>query len=194
LKKSGFHKIDVWAKTFESFKNLLAEGETVYGEIVGFEETDKPIMAPHNNEKAGEGSKELVKKYGKTMLYRYGQSKGSSGFYVYRITQQRPGCTPIELTEVQYRARAKELGLFCVPHIQTIHSFDGNYEALQKLVEGLSDGPSVLDGTHIKEGVVVRIEAQDGTTDWMKLKGFTFRVLEGIVKNDANYVDTEEAA
>ena len=71
--------------------------------------------------------------------------------------------------------------------------YDGNIRDLQELVNNLLEMPSILDMSHIEEGVVLRIEQPDGTIRFIKQKSFAFGVLEGYMKLDDNYVDTEEA-
>ena len=65
---------------------------------------------------------------------------------------------------------------------------------LSNLVSDLEVGPSTLDHTHIREGVVVRVENPDGTTHFLKAKSYEFKVLEGIIKNNDSYVDMEEVS
>jgi hypothetical protein len=54
------------------------------------------------------------------------------------------------------------------------------------------DGPEPLDPTHIREGVVVRIINRPTFTAY-KHKNFSFKVLEGIIKDTATAPDMEEA-
>lgn len=65
----------------------LAEGEIIYGEIVGFTESGKSIMPNHTLK-----DKKLRKKYGDEISYSYGCAttdidKPLNDFYVYRITR-----------------------------------------------------------------------------------------------------------
>jgi hypothetical protein len=46
----------------------------------------------------------------------------------------------------------------------------------------------------LEEGVVIRVDAPDGTTQFIKHKSFLFFVLEGIRKLQDDYLDLEEAA
>jgi hypothetical protein len=55
----------------------------------------------------------------------------------------------------------------------------------------MGSGASVLDQTHIKEGVCVRIEGGI-VNKTFKFKSFEFKVFEGHIK-DAGIVDEEEA-
>jgi hypothetical protein len=73
--------------------------------------------------------------------------------------------------------------------------YTGKKDKLQdKVSEFTEDLSSTLDSRHIREGVVIRVEAPDGTTDWYKNKSFTFGVLEGYLKDSDDYVDAEEIA
>jgi len=64
---------------------------------------------------------------------------------------------------------------------------------LRDVVETLVNGPSTITTSHIREGVVVRVENEFGVERY-KHKSFTFGVLEGYLKDNAKYVDREEAA
>ena len=78
--------------------------------------------------------------------------------------------------------------------------YDGNLEKLKKDIDFLVNGetgsealPSWTDPSHIREGVVIRIESEEGIT-WLKEKSWVFGVLEGYLKDKEDYVDTEESA
>lgn len=62
-------------------------------------------------------------------------------------------------------------------------------ERINKYFEDLRDP---VGKTHVKEGVVVRIENRRTFTAF-KSKTYEFRVLEGIIKEDAIEPDMEEA-
>ncbi|MCK9272928.1 hypothetical protein M0P65_05265 [Candidatus Gracilibacteria bacterium] len=179
-------------KAFNSFKDLLHSGEIIYSELVGYVSENTSIMPSVPTSKAND--KELVKMYGKEMKYAYCCVPGQSEQYVYRITQTSDDGTAFELPYFQMTRRLKELGLKTPPLMTDPFIFDGDFEKLDKMVEGFVEGPDVLDKSHIREGVVIRAENPDGTTVFLKSKSFTFLLLEGIVKNDENYVDTEEVS
>ena len=54
------------------------------------------------------------------------------------------------------------------------------------------DGPDPVGKTHVREGVVIRIVDRPKFTAY-KHKNFSFKVLEGIAKVDAEAPDMEEA-
>ena len=84
-----------------------------------------------------------------------------------------------------------ELGLNVVPLIGRF-IYEGDKEDLKTRVESVCEGPDIVDPTHIREGVVVRIE--NGNSFWaMKHKNFEFKVLEDIIK-DAGLEDIEESS
>lgn len=184
----GFYGTDEFR--FNAMRGVeLHKGEVLYGELVGYTETGAPIMAPHDNRKLND--KEIAKRYGDTMNYTYGCEPGVCKAFVYRITQVNEDGNVFELPWFSVQRRCGELGLNAVPEI----SFVYRPVYLASGVESYcnNDDSSLLDTRHIKEGVVVRYESPHGT-GWLKQKTFTFSVLEGILKDTDDYVDTEEAA
>ncbi len=179
-------------KAFDSFKDLLRKGEIVYSELVGFVDERLPIMPFVTTSKSS--NKELVKKYGKEMRYLYNCVPGQCDQYVYRITQTSDDGHPTELSYYQMVRRAKELGLKTPPLMRDPFVFDGDFEKLDEIVETLTEGPDIIDDSHIREGVVIRAENPDGTTVFLKSKSFDFLVLEGVAKDNADYVDLEEVS
>ena len=123
--------------------------------------------------------------------------------FVYRITQVNEDGIELDLTWMQIKRRCSELGLEVVPELHNgIIDADGNLvlddygykdsEQFLYVVEQSTTGYSTLDYTHIREGVCVRLEKADGTIKVFKHKSFNFKVLEGILKNNDDYVDTED--
>lgn len=170
----------------------LHKGEILYFEIVGFvPETGAPIMHPHPIK---DDLKELKKTYGQEMCYWYGVDGGTCDIYVYKIVRINEDGKGTDLSWNQVKARTRELGLKHVPELAGpfIHKLDRD-DPTDGLVETLTEGASTLDASHIREGVVLRTEAPDGI-DYIKNKSWTFGVLEGYIKDDEEYVDTEEAS
>ncbi len=185
-------------KATAALRGQLRKGEVIYLEIVGWVNESTPIMNPQDVTKLKDKATE--KQYGKTMTYAYGCKPGEQRIYVYRITQVNEDGYAVELSWNQMAARCKELGVPTVPFIdQFIYTDDPGDaqtgpEYLQWLAEQAAEGPSSLDPSHIKEGVVLRVEQPDGQVNWFKYKSFLFRVLEGIAKDDETTVDIEEAS
>ena len=165
----------------------LREGETLYYEIVGYEDTGRLIMPAHTI-----SDKKLFKKYGSRMTYKYGCEEGKFKVLVYRITITTDSGHVIELPWAQIETRCKELGFDAVPILSGPFILQ-NKEDLFDICERLSQGNSTLDHEHIREGVVVRIEHPNKIACF-KYKSFWFAELEGIIKNDDTYVDPEEIA
>jgi hypothetical protein len=65
-------------------------------------------------------------------------------------------------------------------------------EWVMKMAEQFYDGPDPVGKTHVREGVVVRIVNRPKFAAY-KHKNFSFKVLEGIAKVDAEAPDMEEA-
>ncbi|MFA5166553.1 MAG: RNA ligase family protein [Candidatus Paceibacterota bacterium] len=186
-------------ETAEPLRGLLKKGEVIYAEIVGFDSNGKPIMNHQSTSKLPE----IKKQYGEVMVYRYGCRWNEVGvpqrrMFVYRITQVNEDGQEIDLSWAQIKRRAGELGLEVVPQLDLWLLEDLEQEDLQAIVMGYSDklvvGNSTLDSTHIREGVVVRLEKANGLMKCYKHKSFEFKILEGILKADDNYVDTEEVS
>lgn len=168
----------------------VRRGETLYFEIVGYGPCGDLIMGSHQIT-----DKALKKRYGDEMIYRYGCRKTEERMhriFIYRITQQGPDGNAIELSQEQLVARCDMLGLEAVPILSGPLVYDGDLDKLLSQCEELSRGNSTLDDTHIREGVVIRIEGQRPRA--MKYKGFWFCALEQIQKNNDDFVDPEEVS
>lgn len=211
----GYHDPSIRQAAFELFRGKLRKGETVYGEIVGYEPSGKAIMggvAVRRKEHP-----DLHALYGDEMSYSYGCEPGHSRAYVYRITLTTPCGHSVDLSWEAVKARCAELGVPHVPELARVAcssirtgyvviagdtvSHEGNEEypseraefeaRLLERLTALAQGPSTLDARHLREGVCVRCDDHPGYTG--KLKSHDFKVLEGLVK-DAGVVDMEEAA
>lgn len=82
------------------------------------------------------------------------------------------------------------MGIKCVPTFEKF--IYTTWEDLMERVEKYYDGPDPIGKTHIREGVVVRIDNREKFTAF-KHKPFNFKVLEGIVKDNSDTPDMEEA-
>ena len=63
---------------------------------------------------------------------------------------------------------------------------------VKELAEKFYDGPDPIGKSHVREGVVVRVVNRPKFTAY-KDKNFAFKVLEGIIKEEAEAPDIEEA-
>jgi len=134
--------------------------------------------------------------------------------YVYRMTMTNEDGDVVEMSPDQMRMRCEQMGVNAVPVFERfiipeyikeysavdfaenwvatrrIHVNPGEY-VLRK-VEEYFDGPDPIGKTHIREGVVARIVNRPNIAVY-KHKNFSFKVLEGIIKDEALEPDLEEA-
>ena len=202
------------------FEGKLWKGETVYYEVVGFTHTGAPIMATCSNKKLND--KEFIKQYGEETVFSYGCAPGllgglikdkevvdnetvvypQSDVYVYRMTMTNEDGDTVEYTPDFMRYRCELMGVKCVPVLwsgripQNPGSKDDPTisagEWIKNVAERYFDGPDPIGKTHVREGVVVRILNRP-TFAAYKHKNFSFKVLEGIIKDTADAPDMEEA-
>lgn len=189
------------------FEGKLWKGETIYAEIVGFTTTGQPIMATANNKKLND--KEFTKQYGETTTFSYGCSPTGwympesirgypcpvSDIYVYRMTMTNEDGDVVEYSPDFMRYRCEQMG------VKTVLPFYRGFipedvedagEWVKDIAEQFYDGPDPVGKNHIREGVVVRILNRPKFTAY-KHKNFSFKVLENIIKVDADAPDMEEA-
>lgn len=196
-----FHDPTIREIAFSKFKDNLRKGETFYFEIVGFETSGTPIMPRVETKKLND--KNFTSKYGEVMTYSYGCPENTCEIYVYRITITNEEGQSIDLAWNDVKSRCNEIGVKHVPELGTTSMdklWDQNrtgderdvQQSLFDLVDSLAQGPSLLDQSHIKEGVCVKIDQYGLIPRVYKHKSFNFKVLEGIAK-DSGVVDAEEA-
>lgn len=173
----------------QKFKGKLHEGEEVFGEIAGYVTgTNDPIMGVVSNLKTKD--KEFIKQYGDTTTFTYGCAPGESRFFIYRMTYTAPDGYVIEYPWDLVKKRAVEMGFEVVPELDRFIYTDET-EFLERIEEWL-DIPSTIDSSHVIEGVVVRALNNPGL-NVAKAKSLNFKIIEGILKADAELADMEEA-
>ena len=174
------------------FIGKLHKGETVYYEVVGYIERDIPIMPKGKNKKLG---KDFVKKYGEETLFNYGCGIGQSEIYVYRMTLTTEEGYVVEYPPHLVRLRCEQMGIKTPPVLDHFICPDLSGDALGEYVlrkaEEHYEGADPIGKTHIREGVVCRIVNREKFTAF-KHKNFDFKVLEGIIKEEALEPDLEE--
>jgi hypothetical protein len=174
----------------------LAPDEVWYYEISGYadaEDGGAPIMGRHRIEAIGDSKLEakLRKRYGDVITYTYDCEPGQNIVHVYRITQ---GDRELTYDEIDRRVSAVGfepaplLSTDVIPRSAAFSIADLRHEAA---LLANQDG-----GAHPVEGVCVRFETTAGEviSKAYKHKSFVFCALEGIARNDAEYVDAEEVA
>lgn len=213
----GFYGNDEFRRRHsEVFKDKLHKGETVYYEIIGFTDNGTPIMPIANNKKLND--KDFIKQYGKETVFSYGcSSNGKIGIgiterkvpkseiYVYRMTMTNEDGDVVEYSPDFMRYRCEQMGVKTVPvlwqgiipEIENDDALSEEYrltpgDYIKSVAEQYYDGADPIGKTHIREGVVVRIVNRPTFTAY-KHKNFNFKVLENIVKVNADAPDMEEA-
>lgn len=137
-----------------------------------------------------------------------GTDSPQSDIYVYRMTMTTSQGDIVEYTPDMMRFRCEEMNVKYVPllwrgiipsqkEINTLSSDGHDFEAtpggyIQHICEQYYDGPDPVGKSHIREGVVARIVNRRKFCAY-KLKNFSFKCLEGIIKATAEKPDIEEA-
>lgn len=185
----------------------LKPNEVWYYEIAGYTEGGAPIMGPHHVDSIGDPKleKELRKQYGDTIVYSYGCKPDGPilldhpaprfRVFVYRIVQDGR-----ELPWAEMCLRAEECG-FNVPTsgVVDLADWEGREDELREAIDRATRDASAESLKHPREGVCIRVETvmPDGEIKVhkaLKHKGFVFCALEGIARNDKDFVDVEEVA
>lgn len=186
-KEDGYYSTSFREKAAAIFKDKMHKGEIFYYEIVGYTDS-RPIMGTVSTEK----DKQALKKWGPSITYNYGCKDGEFALAVYRISLINEDGIRHELGWEAVKDRCQQIG---VPHVKEVHPpfiYDGNEENLRKLVEDLTENRPE-EYFHPNEGVCLRYE-KGLRFGIMKSKSFIFKLLEGIIKDNPNYVDVEEVS
>ena len=187
----GYYGSNEFRKKYHDlFDGKLYKGETVYYEIVGYTESGQLIMPQCDNKKLND--KEFIKRYGETTSFTYGCSDGESDIYAYRMSMTNEDGVEIDYSTEYTMLRCEQMGVKHVPVIKTIDNFSvDDIDEFRKYINEISDGADLIDPTHIREGVVVRVENRLEFTAY-KHKSMDFKILEGIIKENATSPDMEE--
>lgn len=214
--KGGFYDSDNFREAMAAkFEGKLRKGEVAYYEIVGFQGPEgAPIMSQVANSKVKDP--EFIKQYGSTTTFSYGCNQyagyteneyreddtcGRSyhegvccEIYVYRMTMVNEDGDVVEYSPTQIKERCEQMGIHTVMEFETfvIPNDVAAGEYVVHKVEQYFDGPDPIGKTHVREGVVARILNRTNFAVY-KHKNFSFKVLEGIAKDEATAPDMEEA-
>jgi hypothetical protein len=185
--EGGYYGNDLFRKKYhDEFANKLKKGITVYYEVVGYANGDKTIMSECSNKKTKD--KEFIKQYGATTRFTYGCESGESDMYVYRMTMTNEDDDVVEIPWEVVKLYCEQMG---VKHCPQFDKFIfTTIEDLMERVNTYVDGTDPVGKTHIREGIVIRIDNREKFTSY-KHKNVPFKILEGIIKED-NVVDMEE--
>jgi len=184
----GYYGNDDFRKTWHDFfVGKLRKGEEVFYEVVGYTHDSQTIMPECSNTKTKD--KEFIKQYGDTTRFTYGCGTGQNIIYVYRMTMTNEDGYITEYPTELVKLRCEQMGVNFVPVFDKF--IFTTIEDLMERVNKFVDGADPIGKTHIREGVVVRIDNKEKFSAF-KHKNFYFKVLEGIIKAD-DVLDIEEA-
>ena len=199
----GFYEDNTFRRYMAAkFENKLHRGETAYYEIVGFQGPNgAPIMSSVKNSKISD--KAFTKQYGEETVFSY-DCDVTNGYedkhpccelYVYRMTMVNDDGDVVDYSPAQIRYRCEQIGVKVVPQFEVFvipqdEPHPGEY--VVRKVEEYYDGPDPIGKTHVREGVVARILNRNNFAVY-KMKNWSFKCLEGIVKDEAAEPDMEEA-
>lgn len=185
----GYYGNDDFRKNWHDFfMGKLCKGEEVFYEVVGYTQGSQTIMPECSNKKTND--KTFIKQYGDTTRFTYGCDIGQNDIYVYRMTMSNEDGSIVEYPWHLVKLRCEQMGVKCVPEFNKF--IFTNTEDLMERVNIFCDGVDPVGKTHIREGVVVRVDNKEKFTAF-KHKNFNFKVLEGIIKAD-DVLDMEEAS
>lgn len=192
-KAEGFHGSEQFRfDVMESLKPYMSKGMTIYGEIAGYA-NGKPIMPVHAGKAAKD--KKFLKKYGESVIYKYGCKEHERRFHVYRITQLTQDGVNVDFSQKQLEQWCDERGIKSTFEVAPQEVYDGDLDKLLAKVEALTERESVMsediiDPTHPSEGIIIRVDTGKMNPYFLKSKAYFFRTLEGLCEA----VDTEDAA
>lgn len=184
----GFYGDNEFRKLWHDyFLGKLHKGESIYYEVVGYVKDDQTIMPSCNNKKTND--KEFIKKYGNITRFTYGCGIAQNDIYVYRMTMTNDDGYIVEYPWELVKLRCEQMGVKHVPELDKfIYTTE---EDLMERVNKFVDGEDPIGKTHIREGIVIRIDNKEKFKAF-KHKNFWFKCLEGIIKAD-DVLDMEEA-
>jgi hypothetical protein len=184
----GYYKNNEFRKRWhELFEGKLHKGETVYYEVVGYTGENSTIMPDCDNKKTGD--KEFIKQFGEKTRFSYGCGNGESAIYVYRMTLTNEDGVVVEYPTELVQLRCEQMAVNMAPILDKF-IFTTREDLLERVAKH-EDGPDPIGKTHIREGVIVRIDNKEKFVAF-KHKNFNFKVLEGIIKEN-DVLDMEEA-
>ena len=185
----GYYGNDAFRKGFHDFfAERLPKNTEIFYEIVGWVDENTPIMGRCKNKLIKDP--EFVKQYGEETVFHYGCKPGESRCFVYRMTMTNQDGFTVEIPTEQCKLLCEKMGVEFVPIFEKF--FFTTWDDLMQRVEKYYDGPDPIGKTHIREGVVVRIENREKFEAY-KHKNFSFKCLSGIIADntDADKVDEE---
>ena len=183
----GFYGDNDFRKVWHDyFVGKLHKGESIYYEVVGYTNGNSTVMPECGNGKTKD--KKFIKEYGETTRFTYGCGTGQNDIYAYRMTMTNEDGFTVEMPWYLVKLRCEQMGIKFCPEFDkfVFTTIDDLMERVNKYVEGADP----IGKTHIREGIVVRIDNKEKFSAF-KHKNFHFKVLEGIIKSE-DVLDIEE--
>ena len=178
----GFYGDNAFRKKWNDFfAERLPKGVEVFYEIVGYLPDGKTIMPTANNSAIKD--KAFKKMYGDTTVFSYGCEPGTCDIYVYRMTMTNEDGFVVEIPWEQVQLECERMGVKTVPQFDKF--IYTTREDLMERVERYYDGADPIGKTHVREGVVIRIDNREKFEAY-KHKNFSFKVLSGIAADTAD--------
>jgi len=175
--EGGWYGSNAFRERYHNFfKDRLPKGAEIFYEIVGWVDDNNTIMGRCSNKLVKD--KEFSKQYGSETVFSYGCEVGQNDCYVYRMTLTNEDGFTVEVPWEQVQIECEKMGVKCVP---TFEKFTyTTWEDLMSRVEKYYDGADPIGKSHIREGIVVRIDNRPSFTAY-KHKNFYFKCLSGIM-------------
>ena len=187
--EGGYYGSNAFREKYHNFfKERLPKGTEIFYEIVGWVDDYTTIMGRCKNSLIKD--KEFTKQYGDETVFSYSCGIGENDCYVYRMTMMNEDGYMVEIPWEQVKLECEKMGVKHVPEFDKF--IFTTWEDLMQRVEHYYDGPDPIGKTHVREGIVVRIDNKPSFTAY-KHKNFSFKCLEGIIKDNSDAPDIEEA-
>ncbi len=183
----GYYGNDSFRQNWHDFfVGKLRKGEEIFYEVVGYTQGSQTIMPECSNTRTKD--KQFIKQYGNVTRFTYGCDIGQNDIYVYRMTMTNDDGSVVEYPWYLVKLRCEQMGVKYCPEFDKF--IFATIEDLMDRVNNFYDGVDPIGKTHIREGIVVRVDNKEKFTAF-KHKNFHFKMLEGIIKAD-DVLDMEE--
>jgi len=184
----GYYGNDSFRQNWHDFfVGKLRKGEEIFYEVVGYTQGSQTIMPECSNTRTKD--KQFIKQYGNVTRFTYGCDIGQNDIYVYRMTMTNEDGNVVEYSTKYTQLRCEQMGVKFVPVFDKF--IFTTIDDLMNRVNKFIDRVDPIGKTHIREGIVVRIEDREKFTAY-KHKNFNFKLLEGIIKEVSECPDMEE--
>ena len=127
------------------------------------------------------------------LMYTYGCKPWEYKTLVYRIALVNEDWHIVDYTWDQVKKRCLEMQVDHVPELERLVYNGDPKELTDYIIEKYENADDVIDPTHPLEGICLRVENWF-IPDIYKRKTYNFKLAEGIIKSQADYVDMEESS